>query len=643
MKKSIVSRAWMLLLLPLLIDCQSKEPEGFITLNVPDNITSLYGEVAAYQPVAGTKQTSLDISSLTKNFEGVLQAFVVEYDSNYFYEPRQEVINNNTIPIISSDKNFLVVLDLGEVARNNYSLIADFSRFKELSELRVQNYICAKILCSPDVFKVDKIFNDIPELKNLNGSFDFHRGPLGKVQFVKAKSICEQCFKIPSKIFPCIYKKCPIFPFYRRPYVRKNFNTLTASEKNSFANGVGVMKSRGETLKDSWIYQANMHRSPVGTPALELFNQCEHHTLHFFTWHRMYLYYFERIVRKSSEAPRLALPYWNYSLTGSRGLPLEFIEPAEESNQLYHERRNDWANNGDELPDDLVDISGYMTLSEFDPFSTDLESNLHDGIHGQIGRDMGSTRTAGRDPIFWLHHCNIDRLWNKWVQIDGHLQPVDPGWLSQTYDFFNEHGVRVSLQVSDVLNTLDQLNYRYDDDPAAFPLFTLIRRNRFDMVPQKPTILSSVEKPIRLTENPVKITIRIPKEKIEALKSSNLSEAKKTFLVLEGIQFQEPVGTSFRVFLNPGPKENLNSPNQESFVGFLNFFGSHDDHQEHVVEFDITELLHKTANANRLSDASNVVIVPIQPVRGKNSKTKGNVSIKVQGNPMFKKISVVEK
>ena len=44
---------------------------------------------------------------------------------------------------------------------------------------------------------------------------------------------------------------------------------------------------------------------------------------------------------------------------------------------------------------------------------------LHNGMHGWIGGHMGSPTASPFDPIFYLHHCNIDRLWTMW-QLDGH-------------------------------------------------------------------------------------------------------------------------------------------------------------------------------------------------------------------------------
>ena len=43
-----------------------------------------------------------------------------------------------------------------------------------------------------------------------------------------------------------------------------------------------------------------------------------------------------------------------------------------------------------------------------------LELRLHDPIHLWVGPDMSELHTSPRDPIFWVHHANVDRLWANW-------------------------------------------------------------------------------------------------------------------------------------------------------------------------------------------------------------------------------------
>jgi Common central domain of tyrosinase/Polyphenol oxidase middle domain len=85
------------------------------------------------------------------------------------------------------------------------------------------------------------------------------------------------------------------------------------------------------------------------------------------------------------------------------------------------------------------------------------------GIEG----DLGSPATAARDPIFWLHHANIDRLWVRWTDpARGRLPPVDDDvWMKTRFNFVDEDGKDRVLTGAEVLDTQFQLGYRYDDDP----------------------------------------------------------------------------------------------------------------------------------------------------------------------------------
>ena len=58
---------------------------------------------------------------------------------------------------------------------------------------------------------------------------------------------------------------------------------------------------------------------------------------------------------------------------------------------------------------------------------TSLES-IHDQIHGDVGLGghMGDPSVAAFDPIFWLHHCNVDRLLALWVSAFPNIY-VSPG------------------------------------------------------------------------------------------------------------------------------------------------------------------------------------------------------------------------
>jgi hypothetical protein len=44
----------------------------------------------------------------------------------------------------------------------------------------------------------------------------------------------------------------------------------------------------------------------------------------------------------------------------------------------------------------------------------------HGQVHSFVGCAMGGTDTAGEDPLFYLHHTNIDRLWHLWANCHFH-------------------------------------------------------------------------------------------------------------------------------------------------------------------------------------------------------------------------------
>src|SRR3954449_7430958 len=106
---------------------------------------------------------------------------------------------------------------------------------------------------------------------------------------------------------------------YGQPRLRQNIYTLYNNNPNhptivAYRNAVALMKTRPASDPTSWLYQANIHgtNTPSGSwPAGAPWSTCNH-GYHFLSWHRMYLYFFERIVRAASGDPNFALPYWDY-------------------------------------------------------------------------------------------------------------------------------------------------------------------------------------------------------------------------------------------------------------------------------------------------------------------------------------------
>jgi hypothetical protein len=252
------------------------------------------------------------------------------------------------------------------------------------------------------------------------------------------------------------------------PLVRRDVGGLSASDPiiTSYRTAIAAMRALPNSNPRSWAYQAAIHGTTL-SGSHTAWNSCQHGNYFFWSWHRMYLYYFERIIRQMSGNPTWTLPYWNWSAASQRHLPAPFRDT---SSELYTTHRNSAMNNGTgSLPGFDVDYSSAFAQTDFTTASSNayLQTTPHGAIHVDVGGWMSSVPTAGQDPIFYLHHCNIDRLWNLWLaQGGGRTDPLsDSPWKNTPFTFFNETGAQVQMKGCDVLRAADQLNYTYEGEP----------------------------------------------------------------------------------------------------------------------------------------------------------------------------------
>jgi tyrosinase len=235
-----------------------------------------------------------------------------------------------------------------------------------------------------------------------------------------------------------------------------------------------------------WTFQANIHGT-YDTPARPEWNQCQHGSFFFLSWHRMYVYFFERILRAASGDPTFALPYWNYSDPAQRALPLVLRSPARSSNSLYTARRAQGVNQGFQLaPSDVTFTAAFGFLNftanpgsglsfggqrapgpgHFLAPHGQLESQPHDIVHDKLGGPTGlmsDPNTAARDPVFWLHHANIDRIWSQWERMHGkQYQPVSGAKKGQNIGdtMWPYNTVGIDTRIRDLLD-ITKLGYTY--------------------------------------------------------------------------------------------------------------------------------------------------------------------------------------
>jgi hypothetical protein len=61
--------------------------------------------------------------------------------------------------------------------------------------------------------------------------------------------------------------------------------------------------------------------------------QCKHGSFFVLPWRRMYIFYFEKVLRAASGDLNFALPYWRW--TSHRAMPLPFRSPSNATNKLF--------------------------------------------------------------------------------------------------------------------------------------------------------------------------------------------------------------------------------------------------------------------------------------------------------------------
>ena len=235
---------------------------------------------------------------------------------------------------------------------------------------------------------------------------------------------------------------------------------LLSALRNAYRSMQALTDNRG------WAYWAGLHGFPQwfcwhhgrarGQMAQPPYNL-------FLPWHRAYLLYWENAMR--DQDPAAALPWWDWTSSSSHliGIPRTFTEPLADGspNPLYAgpvpEIQGDPAHASTRDPGDPADLptraqyDAVLALENFLDFQEQLE-NIHDGIHGWTGGDMGVVSTAAYDPVFWSHHCMIDRAWAIWQDTFG-VMSIPSDYLDRTLEPF-------ALRVRDVLD-ITQLGYEY--------------------------------------------------------------------------------------------------------------------------------------------------------------------------------------
>jgi tyrosinase len=355
-----------------------------------------------------------------------------------------------------------------------------------------------------------------------------------------------------------------------------------------YAKAVGELQKRPINQPLSWRYQAAIHdyvagQDPLAQPREKLpakadqkrfWAQCQHFSWYFLPWHRMYLFYFEQIIAATIvelKGPKgWCLPYWNYSDSNNpdaRRLPLAFrtktLPDKKTANPLFVAER-DAGNNGEIVADDSdvnlrclresiytaaqsggdPGFGGSKTLFNHARGAVgSLEATPHGSMHVAVGGFMGSFNTAGLDPVFWLHHANIDRLWNVWRKRNAqNVNPTDPQWLTGvTFEFHDASTPtpkRVTFTASQVDDsTVAPLEYEYEDESDPLPSAAVHLAMRPPEVEKSsiPEMVGATAESLTLTGTPAQTRMSLRPPAGPAREAALTAAPRRIFLNIENI------------------------------------------------------------------------------------------------------------
>jgi tyrosinase len=448
--------------------------------------------------------------------------------------------------------------------------------------------------------------------------------------------------------------------------VRRDVMDLASTDPffKKYAAAVAAMHKLPATDRRNWIRQAKTHA-----------DFCKHGpNLSFLHWHRHYINFFESICSEMIGDPDFALPYWNWSKR-SGVIPAPFYDIKELNVEHWKDpgvytgktwgpvnsvARRGLAKGKGLLNDPqrggsftLAKIDSIRKLPNANAFRAGLEGSPHNDGHVVSGAlANGQTGHIGDglsplDPIFWLHHCMVDRVWAEWQRT--HTTP-DPG---ETYaaDFVDRKGKAVSVTSGGALKIAD-LGYTYDVlQPPAGGFVALNQSGNLlkGIAPdlqkalEAPPVLSTLgsaspgERSVPLVATAIKVSTASLAETLagdRAFRTFTLGqevvgvESRRTFAQLSDVQLMSGrADIVVNVFVNCpylSPSTGYTDPH---YAGTFSFFG-HSGHGGTGRDFviDITAPVQALASAGAIkSEELTIQLMPLPAYM----EAKSNASFRV--------------
>jgi len=428
------------------------------------------------------------------------------------------------------------------------------------------------------------------------------------------------------------------------PVLRRSVSTMALNDPilESYRKAVAAMKALPSNDPRNWTSQSNIH-----------LNHCPHGNWYFLPWHRAYLVAFERICRQLSGNHSFALPYWDW--TTNPQLPAAFASPTHngQPNPLYDNTRSSQTVTISSTYVGPAKMTAVYTETSYEVFGSSrptgqnstspswqrtsgiegpFESGPHDHVHTTISGHMGQY-VSPLDPIFWLHHCNIDRVWDHWNNL-GRANSSDNLWRTFTFgnnQFVNPSGANGTTPynptVAGVLDIL-ALGYRYTLPRFNIALNAAILAKFINPGDPVESIKYAIAAPAKINvATTARLQFAAPQARALTRSMANFNELTATaakpvqakgrvIVFIRDAVIPMEGNADVRVFINhPDPKPET-SVEDRHYAGSFTFFGAGTDHAMHggkrTYLVDITETVNKLQLAGvDLAKDINVQLVPV--------------------------------
>lgn len=295
--------------------------------------------------------------------------------------------------------------------------------------------------------------------------------------------------------------------------VRKNVKNLTPDERKDFLEAIMFLNTQTSTTHP-WKNFQDMHVGKTGTEI--------HGRSCFLPWHRMFLLNLERLIQNVEIAQsdgsvktyaHVSLPYWDFFDVAQDVFIESFAGKPDTAGVVQFDSNNplvSWSTNLSGIGQNNIVLGPKLSrahrfsnlasypwnpqtqvspifnhadwswahrtesqtinqYSDYDRFNNGPGPNLpgleqapHGGAHVSWGGPIRFINFSPADPVFFMLHCNVDRLWALWQwKTNGYrFDPADPN----SYDRQGT-GARTGVNTSDLVgNYTEDTMWPWDGD-----------------------------------------------------------------------------------------------------------------------------------------------------------------------------------